>query len=203
MMCGMATVLLALAIISTGLYAGFMLSFQTAIMPALARLDDDHFLAAMRRVNEVVPRPLFLLTFFSIIVFPAVSLAVPVDGRSDTQRWLLVAGLACSVINHLVTVAGNVPLNNALAASERVSERASEEASKRAPEQSGRSEGSRGSERAGESVSEVPGERGAQSGRAGADRAARMAFEPRWNRLHLIRTLFTLAAFALVVSSAL
>ncbi|MFI1013160.1 DUF1772 domain-containing protein [Streptomyces sp. NPDC020965] len=195
----MATVLLALAIISTGLYAGFMLSFQTAIMPALARLDDDHFLAAMRRVNEVVPRPLFLLTFFSIIVFPAVSLAVPVDGRSDTQRWLLVAGLACSVINHLVTVAGNVPLNNALAASER----ASEEASKRAPEQSGRSEGSRGSERAGESVSEVPGERGAQSGRAGADRAARMAFEPRWNRLHLIRTLFTLAAFALVVSSAL
>ncbi|MEO3973952.1 anthrone oxygenase family protein [Streptomyces sp. CAU 1734] len=155
----MATALLALAIISNGLYAGFMLTFRTGIMPALARLTDEQFAAAMRRINEVVPRPLFLLTFFAIVVFPAVALVVPVEGRSGTQLWLIIAGLVCAVVNHLITVAGNVPLNNALAASEKSGEI--------------------------------------------SDHEARTAFEPRWNRLHLIRTLFTIAAFALLVSAAL
>ncbi|MFI1399966.1 DUF1772 domain-containing protein [Streptomyces sp. NPDC020681] len=155
----MATTLLALAIISTGLYAGFMLTFQTGIMPALAMLSDDQFVPAMRRINEVVPRPLFLLIFFSIMAFPAAALAVPVDGRTDTQRWLIIAGLVCAVINHLITMAGNVPLNNALAASEK--------------------------------ASPPP-----------PDSEVRAAFEPRWNRLHLIRTLFTIASFALLVAAA-
>ncbi len=160
MMSAMATLLLALAIIFNGLYAGFMLTFQTAIMPSLAKLTDDQFLPVMRRINEVVPRPLFLLTFAGIIVFPALALAISVDDRTDTQQWLLVAGLACAVINHLITIAGNIPLNNALAASEK--------ATPTAP------------------AAEV-----------------RAAFEPRWNQLHIIRTLFTIAAFALMVSAAL
>lgn len=160
MMCAMASVLLALAIISNGLYAGFMLTFRTAVMPALARLSDDQFLPAMRHINEVVPRPLFLLNFFAIIVFPAVSLAVPVDDRTDTQRWLLIAGLVCAVINHLITAGGNIPLNNALAKAE-------------------------------------------NDPSAGSDGEVRKAFEPRWNQLHLVRTLFTIAAFALMVGAAL
>lgn len=115
---GMATVLLALAVVSTGLYAGIMLIFLTGIMPAMARLTDSQFVTAMRRVNEEVPRGLFLAVFLAVVAFPAAALAVPVDGRSDTDRWLLLGGLVCVVLNHLVTVAGNIPLNNALAASE-------------------------------------------------------------------------------------
>ncbi len=156
----MATVLLALAIISNGLYAGFMLTFRTAVMPALAQLTDSQFLAAMRRINEVVPRPLFLLTFAAIIVFPALAIAFPVDDRSDPQLWLLVVGLVCAVINHLITIAGNIPLNNALAAAEKATP-------------------------------------------AAPDTEVRAAFEPRWNGLHLVRTLFTIAAFALMVVAAL
>ncbi|TXL89063.1 DUF1772 domain-containing protein [Streptomyces sp. IB2014 016-6] len=113
----MATVLLALAVISTGLYAGMMLIFLTGIMPALARLTDGEFVVAMRRINEEVPRGLFLLLFLAEVAFPVAALAVPVDDRSDTQWWLLLAGLICVVVNHLVTVAGNIPLNNALASS--------------------------------------------------------------------------------------
>ncbi|MGW7362400.1 anthrone oxygenase family protein [Streptomyces sp. NPDC054841] len=114
----MATLLLALAVIFTGLYAGFMLIFQTAIMPALARLSDDQFVPAMRRINEEVPRAVFLVVFLAVIAFPVAALAVPVEGRSDTQMWLILAGLVCAVLNHLVTIAGNIPLNNALASSE-------------------------------------------------------------------------------------
>ncbi|MFI2210967.1 DUF1772 domain-containing protein [Streptomyces sp. NPDC020141] len=164
----MPTLLLALAIVSNGLYAGFMLTFRTGVMPALARLTDEQFLAAMRRINEVVPRPLFLLTFVSIVLFPALALAFPTEGRTAAERWLLVGCLVCAVLNHLVTVAGNVPLNNALAASERSGGETADRAADRAE-----------------------------------DWAARAAFEPRWNRLHLVRTLLTVAAFALSVSAAL
>ncbi|MFE5970178.1 DUF1772 domain-containing protein [Streptomyces sp. NPDC056463] len=121
----MATTLLALAVASTGLYAGFMLIFLTGIMPALARLDDVTFVDAMRRINEYVPKAVFLVVFLGVVAFPLAAFLVAVDDRSDTQRWLILAGLVSASLNHLVTVAGNVPLNNALAASERTGEPAS------------------------------------------------------------------------------
>lgn len=157
MMCAMATLLLVLAVVATGLYAGFMLIFLTGIMPALARLTDEQFVAAMRRINEEVPGAVFVSVMLASVVFPVAALAVPGDDRSGTQWGLLGAGLACVVVNHLVTVAGNIPLNNALAASE-------------------------------------------QAGTG--DRQVREAFEARWNRLHLVRTLLVTAGFVLVASSA-
>ncbi|MGW1884428.1 anthrone oxygenase family protein [Streptomyces sp. NPDC001970] len=152
----MATLLLALAVMSTGLYAGFMLVFRTGIMPALARLSDDQFVPAMRRINEEIPRAVFLVVFLAIIAFPAAALAVPVEGRSDTQMWLILAGLVCAALNHLVTIAGNIPLNNALAASE-----------------------------------------------GSPDSEVRAAFEARWNRFHIVRTVLILASFALLVWASL
>jgi uncharacterized membrane protein len=114
----MAVLLLALAVVSTGLYAGFLLIFRTGIMPALARLTDEEFVTVMRRINECVPRTVFLLVFLGAAAFPAASLAVPAHGRGDLGTWLLAGGLVAAVLNHLVTVAGNVPLNVALAGSE-------------------------------------------------------------------------------------
>ncbi|MEU7037778.1 DUF1772 domain-containing protein [Streptomyces sp. NPDC046237] len=121
----MATTLLALAIAATGLYAGFMLIFLTGIMPALARLEDATFVDAMRRINEYVPKAVFLLVFLGVVAFPLAAFLVPVDDGDDTRKWLVLAGLVCAALNHLVTVAGNIPLNNALAASERTGEPAS------------------------------------------------------------------------------
>ncbi len=53
----MASLFLTLAVITTGLYAGFLLTFLIAVMPGLAALPDGGFTAAMRRFNEKVPRP--------------------------------------------------------------------------------------------------------------------------------------------------
>lgn len=58
MMCTMSSLpalLLALGVITTGLYAGFLLTFLTAVMPGIAALPDERFAAAMRRFNEKVP----------------------------------------------------------------------------------------------------------------------------------------------------
>ncbi|MFF2012292.1 DUF1772 domain-containing protein [Streptomyces sp. NPDC058195] len=141
---------LILAAITTGLYAGFMLTFLIAVMPGIAALPDEQFTAAMRRFNEKVPGPAFLVLFLGVIAFPA---AVVIGGDGGTDRVLAVAALVCAVAGHLITIAGNIPLNTALA----------------------RSEG-------------------------GDDSAARTAFESPWNRLHLIRTLLALLAFALLAA---
>ncbi|ROQ71495.1 putative membrane protein [Streptomyces sp. CEV 2-1] len=111
----MASLFLTLAVITTGLYAGFLLTFLIAVVPGLAALPDDGFTAAMRRFNEKVPGPVFLVVFLGVIAFPAVAL---VAGR-DAWGWPPVAAaLVCTVGSHLVTIAGNIPLNKALAASE-------------------------------------------------------------------------------------
>ncbi|MDK0519529.1 DUF1772 domain-containing protein [Streptomyces sp. ML-6] len=138
---------LVLAVVTTGLYAGLMLTFLTSIMPGLAILPDERFTDAMRRFNEKVPGPFFLLLFVGVIAFPA----VVVFGDDGTDRVLALAALACAVGSHLITIAGNVPLNNRLAQSE-----------------------------------------------GGDDSAARAAFEGRWNRLHRVRTLLSVAAFVLL-----
>ncbi|GAA3489399.1 DUF1772 domain-containing protein [Streptomyces cremeus] len=118
-MCGMSTLLLALAVVSAGLYAGMMLVFRTGVMPALARVPDDQFAAVMRRINEEVPRGVFVTTMFASVLFPAAALFVPPEGgRTSLQLWLLIGGLALTVLNHAVTAGGNVPLNNALASAE-------------------------------------------------------------------------------------
>nr|WP_209311269.1 DUF1772 domain-containing protein [Streptomyces spiramenti] len=146
-----------LTVLTTGLFAGYFLAFLTGVMPGLRRLPDAEFAMAMRRVNETVPRPVFLALFAAVVVLPLGAWLFPVDGRSATATGLLLAGLGCVVANHLVTVVGNVPLNNALAASEG----------------------------------------------AGRDGEARAAFEKRWNTLHLVRTLLSVAGFALVTAAAM
>ncbi|GAA1354773.1 anthrone oxygenase family protein [Streptomyces beijiangensis] len=151
----MATTLLVLAVIATGLYAGFMFAFAAGVMSGLKLLTDEQFVAAMRRINEKVPNPLFLLIFLGFVALPAAALAVPVDARTDTARLLLILGLACAVLSHLVTIAGNIPLNVAL-----------EKSTAPATE-------------------------------------TRAAFESKWNRLHLARTLVTTASFALTAGSSL
>ncbi len=118
MMWAMASLLLALAAATTGLYAGFLLCFLTGIMPGLRPLPDDQFAAAMRSFNEKVPRPVFLVLFLGVIAFPVAALVVPVDGRTSAEGGLVVGALACAVLSHLVTVSGNIPLNSALAAAE-------------------------------------------------------------------------------------
>ncbi len=118
MMWGMASLLLALATFTTGLYAGFLVCFMIGIMPGLKPLPDDQFAAAMRRFNEKVPGPVFLVLFLGVIAFPVAAFVVPVDGRTSAEGGLVAGALACAVLSHLVTVSGNIPLNSALAASE-------------------------------------------------------------------------------------
>lgn len=111
----MTSLFLTLAVITNGLYAGFLLTFLIAVMPGLAKLPDAAFTAAMRRFNEKVPGLAFLALFLGVIAFPAVVL---VTGWDESGWPTVTVALACAVVSHVVTIAGNIPLNKALAASE-------------------------------------------------------------------------------------
>lgn len=152
MMAPMAATLAVLAVLATGLYAGFLLAFQSGVMPALREAEDAQFTQVMRKVNEKVPGPVFLLLLLGSVGLPAASLWVPPAGATGTDRALTVAALVCAVLGHAVTAVGNVPLNNALAA----------------------------------------------AAGPGGERAARTAFEGRWNTLHRVRTLLAVAAAVLM-----
>ncbi|NED92301.1 DUF1772 domain-containing protein [Streptomyces sp. SID11233] len=183
----MASLFLALAVTTTGLYAGFLLTFLVVVMPGLAALPDDGFTDAMRRINEKVPGPGFLIVFLGVTVFPAITL---VAGTHDWE-WPLVAGaLACSVVSHVVTIAGNIPLNKALAEAEAEAVSGPVPAPAAVPA----------------SVAAAPGGDGVQdgdgSGVRGDESAARTAFEARWNILHQARTALSLAAFVLLICAA-
>lgn len=102
--------LLAAGSAGTGLVAGIFLAFATAVMPGLARGDDRTFVAAMQQVNVAIVNPLFV----SLFVAPLVVLGIAFF--TAPARWWVLAALVLYVATVLLTGAGNIPLNDALAA---------------------------------------------------------------------------------------
>jgi uncharacterized membrane protein len=119
---GVLSTVTLFAALGCGLMAGFFFAFSFMVMGALARLPPAQGIAAMQQINIVVINPWFGIAFFGTALVCAV-LAV-----SSLFRWhapgsayLLVGGLLYLVGTILVTIAFNVPRNNALAALDPVS----------------------------------------------------------------------------------
>ncbi|MEU6090652.1 anthrone oxygenase family protein [Streptomyces sp. NPDC047085] len=107
-----STVVLSAATIAMGLIAGVFYIFACAVMPALARSDDRTYVEVMRNINTVIQNPVFFLSFMGALVLTAVS-AWQLRG-SPSARWIWAA-LASYALVFLITMAFNIPLNNALA----------------------------------------------------------------------------------------
>lgn len=102
--------------VGSGLVAGVLFGFSTFVMPALSRLPAPQGVAAMQEVNRQAERsPLFLAVLMGTGV-ACVALAVTAALRRDDRAWWLAAGAALYLVGCLgVTVARNIPLNEALA----------------------------------------------------------------------------------------
>jgi uncharacterized membrane protein len=103
---------LVAATVAAGLMAGTFYVFACAVMPALARSDDRVYVEVMRDINDVIQNPVFLLGFMGALVL---SVLAGWQARRTPGRWWVRAGAAAYVLAFLVTVAGNIPLNDALA----------------------------------------------------------------------------------------
>jgi uncharacterized membrane protein len=106
-----------LAALGAGLMAGLFFAFSVSVMRALARISPPAGIAAMQAINVVILNPLFGLVFFGTVMASLLLGGYAVVIRDQPGAWYLGAGAACYVIGgFLVTMAFNVPRNNALAA---------------------------------------------------------------------------------------
>lgn len=104
---------LTLATLSTGLVAGLFAAFAYAVSPGLRRVDDGAFVQTMRAVNAAILNPVFGLLFAGGLL--AVVAAAVLTWSTDARPWV-VAGAVLYAATVLLTLAANVPLNDALAA---------------------------------------------------------------------------------------
>jgi uncharacterized membrane protein len=107
----------AAAALGSGVSGGVLFAFSTFVMAALARLPAPQGIAAMQAIHVTVINPLFMLTFFGT---GAICLALAVNHfiqRGPSASVLIVAATVIYLVGCLgVTMAFNVPLNDALAA---------------------------------------------------------------------------------------
>jgi uncharacterized membrane protein len=105
------------AALGSGLMAGLFFVFSVTVMAALAKLSPPSGIAAMQSINATIVGPLFLTVFMGTAVLCAVlAIAAWMRWPAPGAGWLL-AGAGCYLFGALlVTMAFNVPLNDALAA---------------------------------------------------------------------------------------
>jgi uncharacterized membrane protein len=104
------------AAIGCGLIAGVFFAFSTFVMPALARLQPSQGIAAMQSVNITAINPLFMLVLFGTAVACLfIVISALLQWHQSGKIYLSIGSLLYLVGTILVTMLGNVPLNNALA----------------------------------------------------------------------------------------
>jgi len=96
--------------------AGIFFAFSNFVMRALGRVQLSAGMAAMQAINITVVNPMFFL-FFLGAAFLSLVLCVfaLLRWQHPSAAWLLAGGVLYVVGSFVVTVAGNVPLNAALA----------------------------------------------------------------------------------------
>jgi uncharacterized membrane protein len=109
------TVLLAVCALGSGAVGGVFFAFSNFVMPALARLAPAESIHAMQAINVTVLNRLFLGTFMGAGLLSIAAIALALLRWDGAGSLCAVLGGAAYVLGSiLVTMRGNVPLNNAL-----------------------------------------------------------------------------------------
>lgn len=110
-------VLTFLSALGCGLVAGLFFAFSAFVMSALARLPAEQGIAAMQSINVAVLNPVFFAVFFGTAAGCLVLAIAALFRWGDAAAIYLLAGSLLYLLGSiLVTMARNVPLNQALAA---------------------------------------------------------------------------------------
>ena len=111
----MTNIILILTTTTTGLMAGLFFAWSCSVIPGLARLPDAGYLAAMQAMNRAILNPLFLAAFIGTLLLLPLSTILQYGRPAPARFWLLLAAAIVYAVGVFgVTMAGNVPLNEAL-----------------------------------------------------------------------------------------
>jgi uncharacterized membrane protein len=115
----LVSVLTFLSAMGVGLIGGLFFAFSTFIMVAFGRVAPAVGIMAMRSINVAILNPLFFTVFFGTAVCCLILGIVAVVGWQTTgAAYLLIGSLSYLLGVIAVTMMFNVPLNDALAASD-------------------------------------------------------------------------------------
>ena len=111
---GLRGLSLLAATVSMGLGAGVYALYAHTIMPGLGHTDDRTFVAAFQEIDRAIINPWFIgFSFIGSLLLGV--LAAVLNFRRPALRWILAAVLLYLVVM-VITVAVNVPLNDAIKA---------------------------------------------------------------------------------------
>jgi uncharacterized membrane protein len=105
------------ALLGSALVGGIFFAFSSFVMKSLARVPPAEGIAAMQSINVVVINPSFLGAFIGTAVLSLVLGSLALTGWSHLSANLFLGGAIFYIVGtFLVTMLGNVPLNDNLAA---------------------------------------------------------------------------------------
>jgi uncharacterized membrane protein len=100
------------ATITMGFAAGAFALYAHTIMPGLKKTDDHTFVAAFQATDRAIINPRFMITAFGGAL--AFTIAAVVVNRGTAALPWIAAALGLYLIAFVVTMAVNVPLNDAI-----------------------------------------------------------------------------------------
>ncbi len=107
--------ILLAAALATALITGLLYAYSCSVNPGLGRLSADRYIGAMQSINKAIQNPLFFLSFFGAAILLPVSCYMEYRHLPGNRFYLLLAATIFYLAGVIgVTVAGNVPLNEAL-----------------------------------------------------------------------------------------
>jgi uncharacterized membrane protein len=110
------TVVATAALLGSALVGGVFFAFSNFVMKALTRLPSPEGIAAMQSINVVVLNPVFLGTFIGTAILSAGFLiSVFVVAGHSAYPFFVGGALLYLMGTFLITLLGNVPLNDQLA----------------------------------------------------------------------------------------
>jgi uncharacterized membrane protein len=106
-----------IALLGSALVGGTFFAFSSFVMKALARVPSSEGIAAMQSINVVVINPSFLGVFIGTALLSVAVVVLVLQIGSHPSAILFIGGATFYLVGtFLVTMFGNVPLNDQLAA---------------------------------------------------------------------------------------
>ena len=109
------TIILAFAILSTGLMAGIFFTWSNAVKPGIGKLSDIEYLRSLQSMNRVILNKAFIGIFLGAIIAVALVPIFYFRLFPDNIFWVFILALLTYWIGVFgITIFGNIPLNEIL-----------------------------------------------------------------------------------------
>ena len=109
------TLILALAILFTGLMAGIFFTWSNAVKPGIGKLSDLEYLRTFQSMNRVILNNTFKIIFSGAIITTGLLPIFYFNLYPNNIFWMFISAFIIYWIGaFIVTIIGNIPLNELL-----------------------------------------------------------------------------------------